>query len=267
MKKLLSAAALLGAAMTASAADEVPRHPLLNDTARLSLGAFYAESTTQARLGSSSGGAGVDVNFEDALGLPERKWIGQASLYWRVSEHWRIDADYFRLARSGSRVLQANVSWGDNTFTAGQTVDSSLQISDLRVAVGYSFFRRTDKELGIGLGLHSMGVKASLDSAVGGARSESVTAPLPVLALYGNFALTDTWAIAMRSDWLSLDYDKYSGSIRSNALDVVYQPLKNASLGVGFQTLNLRLDVDNPNSKFAARVALNGPRAFISVSY
>ena len=264
---IATAAVLVVVPVPAMAADETPNHPLLKDRFRVSLGAFYAESTTQARLGSSSGGTGVDVNFEDTLGLPARKTIGEVAAYWRISERWRVDLNYFRLTRKGSRTLTENLTWGDNTYTIGTTVNSSFEISDLRAGLGYSFFRTADKEVGIGVGLHSTAFKASLDSASAGAASESATAPLPVLALYGNFALTDTWALKAGTDWLSLAYDKYSGSIRASVFDIVYQPFKQVAFGVGMHSLNVRLGIDNPHSKFDARVALQGPAAYMSVSF
>jgi len=248
-------------------AEETPSHPLLTDRFRVSLGGFYAESNTSARLSNSNGGGGVDVNFEDALGLEERKLVGEFSAYWRVSSRWRVDVDYFRLNRTATRILANDISWGDNTFTVGSNVTSSLTISDLRTSLGYSFFRRTDKELGIALGVHTLGYKASIEGSSGGARSESVTAPLPVLSLYGQFALTDTWALSVRTDWLSLEYDKYSGSIRASRLDVVYQPFKHVAFGLGIHSLALKLDVQDERTKFQARSSLQGPAAFMSVSY
>jgi len=253
--------------VTGSLPAHAQNHPLLNDTFRFSAGGFYAESTTTARLGTSSGGAGVDVSFEDALGLEERKWIGEFSGYWRITSRWRIDVDYFRLKRSASRVLAQNVSWGDQTFTVGTTVDSSLTVSDLRTGLGYSFFRRPDKELGLALGVHTLGYKASIESAGQGGRSESVTAPLPVLSLYGQFALTETWALSLRQDWLSLEYDKYSGSIRATKIDLVYQPFKHVAFGLGMHSLDLKLDVQRDNSKFQARSNLRGPALFMSASF
>jgi hypothetical protein len=267
MTRLALALIVLTAVTGSVRAEETPNHPLLNDRFRVSVGGFYAESNTSARLGSSSGGAGVDVSFEDALGLEERKWIGEFSAYWRISSRWRLDVDYFRLQRSANRTLAQDVSWGDNTFTVGTNVNSSLTISDLRTSLGYSFFRRTDKEVGIALGVHTLGYKASIEGRNGGARSESVTAPLPVLSLYGQFALTDTWALSLRQDWLSLEYDKYSGSIRATKIDVVYQPFKHVAFGLGMHSLDLKLDVQNDNSKFQARSGLRGPAAFMSVSY
>jgi hypothetical protein len=242
-------------------------HALLSDQFRVTLGGFYAESSTTARLGSSTGGAGVDVNFEDTLGLEERKWVGELSAYWRISERWRVDFDYVRLARSATRVLNQQINWGDNSFNVGTQVSSSLTISDTRGSLGYSFFRRPDKELGVGLGLHMLGYKASIDAGGVNGRSESITAPLPVLSLYGQFALTDTWAVSLRSDWLSLEYDKYSGSIRASRFDIVYQPFKHTAFGIGMHTLNLKLDVQNDHSKFQARSTLQGPAVFMSVSF
>jgi hypothetical protein len=281
MRKLaqwLSLLLLFVGPLAANAADDVnkeapppsastPQHRLLNDSFRFSLGGFRAESTTEARLSPATGGAGVDVNFEDMLGLNERKLVGEASLYWRFTEHWRLDLGYWSLNRNGTRTLSTDVEWGGNTYPIGTTVDSNFKISDLRAAVGYSFFRRPDKELGVGFGLHRTGLEASLNAASIGATSQSATAPLPFITVYGNFALTDSWAVALRSDWLSLSYDKYAGGIRATAIDFVYQPFNHWAFGFGVHSLTLHLDVNNPSSQLQARLVFQGPAAFMSYSY
>jgi hypothetical protein len=244
-----------------------PQHRLLNDSFRLTLGGFRAESTTEARLSPATGGAGVDVNFEDMLGLDKIRLIGEASLYWRFAERWRVDLGYWSLNRNGTRTLDADVEWGGNNYTAGTVVNSNYKISDTRVAVGYSFFRRPDKELGVGIGVHRAGIETSLDAAGVGAANQSVTAPLPFLMLYGNFALTDTWALSLRTDWLSLSYDKYSGGIRATAVDFVYQPFTHWAFGFGVHSLTVKLDVNNPSSQLQTRLVFQGPAAFASFSY
>ena len=120
---------------------------------------------------------------------------------------------------------------------------------------------------GVGMGLHRTAFSASLDAAGVGSASESVTAPLPFLTVYGNFALTDTWALSIRSDWLSLSYDKYSGGIRATAFDFVYQPFTHLAFGFGVHSLTLRLDVDNPNSQLQTRIVFQGPAAYASYSF
>jgi hypothetical protein len=254
------------AAAPLPAAETIPRHTLLNDKVRFGLGMFYADVNTLARV-DANGGLGADINFEDTLGLPDRKLVGEATIYWRVGERWRLGADYFSIDRSASRSLAADVTWNGQTFYAGTDVDSQSKISDLRTTVGYSVFRRSDKEVGFGVGFHWAGLKFSLDASGVGAESRSVTAPLPVVIMYSNVALTDTWAMSTRLDWLSLNYDKYSGNIRAIGIDFIYQPYTHIAFGMGWHALLMGLTVQEPNSRLHAQLGLQGPAANLSYSF
>ena len=248
------------------AAEAIPRHTLLNDKLRVSLGGFYADTNTSVRLDANTG-LGAEINFEDALGLDDRKLVGEFNLYWRFGERWRLGVDYFSINRSGNRTLTQDITWNGQTFSASTNVNSQSKISDLRTTVGYSVFRRSDKELGFGAGLHWTGLKFSLDASGVGAQSSSVTAPLPVVYMYSNVALTDTWAMSTRLDWLSLNYDKYSGNIRAVGFDFIYQPYTHVAFGVGWHAMILGLKVENPDSRMQARLGLQGPAANVSYSF
>lgn len=248
------------------AAEATPRHTLLNDKLRITLGGFYADTNTSVRVDANTA-LGAEVNFEDLLGLSNRKLVGEANLYWRFGERWRLGVDYFSINRSGNRTLTQNVTWNGQTFTVGTNVNSQSKISDLRTTVGYSVFKRSDKELGIGVGLHWTGLMFSMDASGVGAESKSVTAPLPVLYMYSNVALTDTWAMSTRLDWLSLNYDKYSGSVRAVGFDFIYQPYTHVAFGVGWHAMILGLTVENPDSRMQARLGLQGPAANMSYSF
>ena len=154
-------------------------------------GGYYSRSSTQASLGAPTGGVGVIVDFENTLGLEERKPTGIAGFLWRIGERWRLEVDYFSLNRDARRTLATDVEWRGHTFTAGQTVNTSYDFSDIRVSGGYSFFKRRDKELGVGFGLHMAKIEASLQEASFGVAASDVLAPLPVLNFYGAFALTN----------------------------------------------------------------------------
>jgi len=248
-------------------AEVIPRHSLLNDRLRVSLGGFYADINTSARYNTNTGGAGIDVNFQDALGLSSRKLVGEAGMYWRFGERWHLGVDYFSINRSGSRILSQDVTWGGQTFPVGTNVNSQSKISDLRTGVGYSFFRRSDKEVGIGVGVHWTGLKSSVDASGVGAEAASVTAPLPVVFMYSNVALTDTWAMSTRLDWLSLNYGNYSGSIRAVAFDFIYQPYTHVAFGVGWHAMLLNLGVDKTDSSIQYSLGLQGPAANVSYSF
>lgn len=251
----------------AAAAESIPSHPALSDRFTFDVGAIFTRSSTSASLGPSSGGTGVVVDFENTLGLDEQNVSAIGGFLWRISERWRLEVEYFGLNRDATRTLASDVTWGDQTFTTGSTVNSSYDFSDIRVGVGYSFFKRRDKELGAGVGLHVAGIKTSIESSGIGAESTDVTAPLPVLSLYGAFALTDKWAMRMRLDWLSLNYDIYSGDLRNTAIDVIYQPFRNVGFGLGIRSFILDVEIDDPTWRGKARTSFTGPAAFMRISF
>jgi hypothetical protein len=72
------------------------------------------------------------------------------SARWRFAEKWRLEAEYFGLKRSATRTLATEIEWGDTTYPVGTAVDSTFDITDTRLAVGYTFFKRKDKEIGVG---------------------------------------------------------------------------------------------------------------------
>lgn len=263
---LLSGAGETARAQTA-ATESVPSHPALTDRFIFELGGYYSRSSTQASLGPSSGGSGVVVDFESTLGFEERNLTGIGGFVWRMTERWRLEVEYFKLNRDATRTLASDVTWGDQTFTAGSTVNSMFDFYDVRVSAGYSFFKQRDKELGVGIGLHMAGIKTSLQATGIGAESTDVLAPLPVLNLYGAFALTNEWAVRLRMDWLSLSYDAYSGDLRSTAIDVLYQPFRHVGFGMGFRAFLLDVEIDDPEWRGKARMVFSGPTVFMTVSF
>ena len=263
----LAACPLAAAAADTPAGETIPQNPVLQDTFRFTVGGFLASTSTIARLDTSTGGIGVDVNFEDALGLEDRKLVGEGAMYWRFARRWHFEADYFGITRRASRTISQDIQWGDETFTAGTDVNSSFRISDLRAAVGYSIFRSADKEVGLGLGLHTAGIRARVEAAGVGGEAGDMTAPLPVANFYGNFALTNTWALSTRFDWLSLAYDNYTGEIRSVALDFIWQPFRHAGFGFGYHSLLTNLGVDKTDWKGQVRLTYQGPSAYANFSF
>ena len=247
--------------------DAIPNHPALSDKFSFELGGFYSRASTQASLGPSTGGVGVTVDFENTLGLEDRNLSAIGGFLWRISDRWRLEVDYFSLNRDATRTLATDVTWGNQTFAGGSTVSTKYDFSDIRVSGGYSFFKRRDKELGVGVGLHVAGIKTSIGASGIAAEATDVTAPLPVLNLYGTFALTNEWALRMRMDWLSLNYDAYSGDVRNIAVDMLYRPFRHVGFGLGMRAFVLDVEIDDTNWRGRARTTFTGPTAFVTVSF
>jgi hypothetical protein len=107
----------------------------------------------------------------------------------------------------------------------------------------------------------------SLNSSSSGNEGQDVLAPLPVLSLYGNFALTDRWAVGTRLDRFSLEYDKFDGGLTSLALDLQYQPFKHVGFALGYRALAIKAEVEGDRVTGKFRQTLQGPMVSMNVSW
>lgn len=267
-QSLIALAVIAFAAAARAEQVAVPVHPALNAPFYFTLGAFFPSTTTQAQLTSNTTGAGAAIDLEQTMDLERSKLVPSFTGRWRINHRWRVEADYFELNRDSTRTIDREIEWGDQVFPVNTQVSAKFNFSDLRVSAGYSFFRTADKELGIGLGLHLASYEASLASSTGGGgQGEDVLAPLPVLSLYGQFALTDRWAVGTRLDRFSLKYDKYDGSLTALNLDVLYQPFRHVGFGAGYRGLFVKLEVEGDRALAKFRQSFEGPTVYMNVSF
>jgi len=231
------------------------------------VGAFVPKTSTSAQLDSTTLGAGANIDFEQALGITTQKTVPDIFARFRFTDRWRVEAEYFQLNRRGDQATQNQIQWGDVTFPVNTQIQSKFNFSDIRISGGYSFFRTADKELGVGFGFHMAGYDVTLNSAASGTESEKVLAPLPVLSGYGQFALTEQWAVGVRLDRFAMTYDKYNGNITSIGVDLNYQPFRHVGFGLAYRSLNIALKVtgDQLTGKFAQ--TFQGPLLYMNGSF
>jgi hypothetical protein len=250
-----------------AAAQDIPSHPALTDRYYFGVGVFFPKTSTQAQLQNKVSGVGATVDFEQSLDMERSKTVPTAFGRWRIGERWRIDAEYFALNRTSERTLDRDIQWGDQTFPVNAQVAAKFNFSDLRVSAGYSFFRTTDKELGVGVGLHMASYEISLTSNSTGTDGEDVLAPLPVISLYAQFALTERWAMGSRIDRFSLSYDKYDGNLTSLGFDLVYQPFRHFGVGLGYRGLFIKMAVESDRATLRMRQTFEGPLVYVNASF
>src|SRR5499427_11138255 len=119
----LTVGAVLLVSLTPALADDaIPSHPALTDKFYFEVGAFVPKTSTSAQLDSANLGLGANVDFERALGMTTQKVVPDAGFRWRFAEHWRFEAEYFELNRSGDKVISQDITWNGVTFTAGTQV-------------------------------------------------------------------------------------------------------------------------------------------------
>jgi hypothetical protein len=263
----VAAATLIISLPLAHAEDPVPIHPALNDHFYLAAGVFVPKTSTSAELDSATLGAGAAIDFERALGMTTQKTVPDVFARWRISDRWRFEVEYFELNRSGDKVLTQDIQWGDQTFTAGTEVLSRFDFSDIRTSVGYSFFKTADKELGVGFGFHVASYDAALSAASVGTQAKKVLAPLPVLSAFGQFALTETWAVGARLDRFVVSYENYDGNVTSMAVDLNYQPFRHVGFGLAYRSLFITLKATGSTLTAQFQQTFQGPLLYMNASF
>ena len=260
-------AALLAFLTPARADDVVPNNPALTDKLYFAVGAFVPKTSTSAQLDSTNLGAGANIDFERALGMTTQKVVPDAAFRWRFTERWRLEAEYFELNRTGDKALSQSIEWNGQTFTAGTEILSKFNFSDARTSVGYSFFKTKDRELGVGFGFHIASYDVGLGTTTSGQDAKKVLAPLPVFSVYGQFALTDEWAVGMRLDRFTMSYDKYDGNISSIGVDVNYQPFRHVGFGLAYRSLFIVLKYSGPDYVASFNQTFQGPLLYMNASF
>lgn len=251
----------------ALAEDTVPDNPMLRDRFFFAIGGYLPTSSTDIRLDSTTLGAGANLNMEDSLGLDERKLTPEFLARWRFTERWRMELEYFQLDRSGTRTLNGSIQVGDKVYSANEDLQSEFNIAVTRISVGYSFFKTVDKELGVGIGFHVAEIETRFNGSIVGAEGADATAPLPVLSLYSQFALTDKWSVGARFDRFALEVDQYRGDITSLGLDLQYQAFRHVGFGIGFRTLDIKLEAEKDDFRGMIESRFSGPILYMNASF
>jgi hypothetical protein len=239
----------------------------LNDAFVLALGAAYFRLNGQAQKNSTTGGLGTLIDLQDTLGLSQEAIGPYASFRWRMSERWRLEASYVWISESGSKSINQDIHWDDVVYPINAELSSKFNFSDFRTSVGYSFYKTSDKELGVALGLHVLSYQLSLSSLNQGTEAGDVLAPLPVLSGYGGFALDEQWSVTARLDWLSLTYQQYHGGITSMRFDLLYQPFQHVGFGLGWTGLNVNFQATSGHFVGKLQQNFQGPELFVTASF
>jgi len=196
---LASTAFFLALAAVRPARAEMPGD--VPDKFRFGIGGIAAETYTDAGLGSTTAGLGASVNFEDIFNLPESKDTWRFEANWRLNKHQFIDFGYLELNRSGSRVLQSDVQWGDFTFQAGGKVTATFDTNFPYAAWRYAFLDLPQVRISGSAGIDYLSISSSLKadgSVVNPPASGSVDAKVSVSAPVPQFGLQLDWALTKR---------------------------------------------------------------------
>ena len=249
----------------------------------LELGGFWSSFDTTARLDVTRNGlliAGTTIDFEKLLNLPTNEVTFRGGGYWRFSKRNYLDFGYDSLNRSGNRVAQGEVDWGDLTFSAGARLDGKFDNTNLYLGWHYDMFAADNVRFWGGLGFAYTTITASLAGQAqltlpdGSTRTGQfergidLKAPVPVVGLGAEGAISSHFTFAFRMRAVYINLSQYAGGILMGGLQGRWYATKNFGLvlGVDYETIRITKYL-NEGRDLTATYSFSGPTLAVIVAF
>lgn len=273
MKTVLSVLAILVTFSSLFSQNEDDKHPLLKDRFLIGAGMYFP--ARDVKLGVE-GNISIDeiedledIDFDETLGLKEGENTFNLNFLWRFSRNkfWSVRGEYFKVGTTRNVTLDEEIEWEGITYPVGGAAEVSFGVGLYRVFFGRVISTGQKHELGGGLGIHGLNVKASVagegfigDTSAGFNRSEvSAFLPLPNIGLWYIWAPTKRWAFSANLDWFGIKIDNISGGLWNISPGVTFQIIRNLAVNANYQFYNFNANIDNDNFKGSFDLTFNGP--------
>jgi hypothetical protein len=237
------------------------------------LGAFYSPVVhTDLRIdpttGVPPGTLGTPVNAERDLGLPERLYQGRVEFMFRLRERNKLRVEYYEADRSATETLANTIVFGDQTFLAGQQVQTSVNWRSFGLTYTYSLYRSDTFEVGTGLGVYFMDAEAmGAVPATGQQTDKSAAEPVPTLPLDLTWAISRRFSVTARGNYVKAAISGFDGSFTNLHADLQYRWNRYFSLGLGFTSMRISLSGDSSSIPGVVSMSYKGPEGFVRFSY
>jgi|CZKO01.1.fsa_nt_gi hypothetical protein len=268
---LLLALPMLGAALAAHADDATtpPSIPSpITDHLALTGGFFWGHVTTFGQFNSGNGLPGTTLTAEQDLGLTDQVYQPRIELMFRLQKRGRLRVNFFDLRRSGEKQLDRKIQFGDQTFQADETVQSTINWRQMDLTYTYSFLRGERYELGAGMGVHLLEAQATAQIPSTPQRADySQAGPFATVALDGTYLIDRHWAFSARAQYLRVSVGNFSGLLEDYHTDLQYRWRRNLAFGVSYAYAQDEVNVRNHDPSGVLRLTFTGPELFVRVSY
>ncbi len=221
-------------------------------------------------------GREVTIIDFDRAGLKDTDSSYWLSINWRsANNHWGAWFGSWQYDVTGSRIWEDSLPIGDTVIPVGASVKSDFEASWYILEATYSFYRSEFIDTGIGFGFHTVDIDTTLATRiqVGEQELETIStslktlAPLPNILAYFHWKFAPRWNLAARVGFFDLNYKNFSGRMTNAHAMASYQASQRWALGLGYQFVDLNLEVEKQDLTQVYDMAFSGPMAFARLSF
>jgi hypothetical protein len=200
-------------------------------------------------------GLGATIDFEEIFDMSPHRSTARMFGTARISPNRRyIDFGYVAINRSGSRVIDKDIQWGDNNIQAGADLTAKFDTGFIYAAFRYDFLHLEQIRISGSAGLTWLELSTGLSGTgtytpVGGVpitgsfeREGSVGAPVPMVGLNLDWALARRLVVRTYSRFFKINVSAFDGGLFESGIRLNWYFAKHFGLGLGYDRTDLKID-------------------------
>ncbi|MDJ0840870.1 MAG: hypothetical protein QNK37_30440 [Acidobacteriota bacterium] len=237
--------------LVTTALDAQDHKPGMTDRWNFSLGSFFQDVNTEARLDSDRG-PGTGIDFEDDLGFNSSTREIRFDGYYRWKRH-RIDFGYLRFRRESTKTLEETIEFGERTFEAMADIDAFFTTGFYKLGYRYSLRKSDRVDFGVAAGFSIFDLEAGLGAlvevtgenkpvVVDGYETGDVRAPVPVVGIHFNRCFERGLVFRATGEFFYLDLSEFTGSVLDTRVILDYYLSPRFGLGMGFSYVAFKVE-------------------------
>jgi hypothetical protein len=175
-------------------------------------------------------------------------------LRWRPGHRHELELGYQFARRTGEKVLEKDIIYGDSTYKAGVTVRPTFNSDQAFLIYRFAFTAKPRTQIGATLGIGPYFFKVGLDALasvssgsqsreVQFSQSKSLVGPTGAIGLYGRFRVGDRWYIDGDLRYVGISIDRFSVSVVDVGATGRYFVSRVVGLEAGYGLDGIKVDV------------------------
>lgn len=244
-----------------------PKPHVVEDRFRVEVMALNAYLDTDLRIDPTIATQGTLLNAEEDLGLDDTKLLPLAEITLLPGDRHLIRLSGFGLRRSAQKIIDRTIVFDDQTYRAGEPVDSTLNLTMVGLTYGYSVVKTRRLDLALTFGIQVVEVEANALVRRRVVReSENGVTPLPLAGIEGRFDFNDRWSFEARAQYLSVEFDEIDGSVLDARAALTWRMNPHFVFGLGYRNFTVEVDSRDTDTPGLVDLKMAGPLLFMRAS-
>lgn len=254
----LAAGAALAQTSGATATSSLtPTEQLMADSFVFDLGGFIVTSNVDGSLSGNANTDKQDLDFNKTFGTNADQTRLRADFEWRITPRQAVVFSYFNDSVTRTRTLDQDIPWGDYTFLANAQVSAQTKFNIYQGTYQFALLNNRDYRLSLSAGLHvdDLTIKLAGDATVTkpdgtvqsasySTKSSSVTAPLPVVGLSGEWAATPHLYVDASAQFFAYRYQGIDGNWSLLWAGATWMFTSHFGVGLAYDRFQTNLDMN-----------------------